>query len=150
MPPAASQVLLLPGPPVKDLFYGTDPDLDHTVVWFLCRHILHPHARLTQRVDDWIVTVPRQTDNLIRHPCNQGQQGDTQQDPDNLRLCSNKETENNADDHDEEQKTCTTALMLFGTFSDIFHIQFQSMLDTVDTLVFRSMIHKCPLDVLRP
>ena len=38
--------------------------------------------------------------------------------------------------------------MFSGTFHYIFHIQFQSVFHTVNTLVLRTMVHKCPLDIL--
>ena len=44
--------------------------------------------------------------------------------------------------HDNDQKAGSAAFMLFGTFSDIFHIQHHTVLNAVDAFMFCAMIHK--------
>ena len=69
--------------------------------------------------------------------------------PDIAASIKNKMQEN-ADKHNQKQKACSAAFMLFGTFSDIFHIQHHTVLNAVDAFMFCTVVHECTLDILHP
>ena len=56
--------------------------------------------------------------------------------------------QNDTDYHNNQQETGSAAFMLSGTLHYILHVQFHAMLNTVDALMFCTVIHKYSLYVL--
>ena len=50
----------------------------------------------------------------------------------------------------EKQEACTTAFVLPGTVPYVFHRERKSVFNAIDTLVLRTVIHKCSLDIFHP
>ena len=61
-----------------------------------------------------------------------------------------KDEENAADNHNDQHKAGSAALMLLGAVPDILHIQLQAVLYAIDALMLRAMIGKDALHVLHP
>ena len=109
--------------------------------------MLQHQPRFTQQRHDLIITFSCQTDDLIRYSGNNRHQKQTDHHPQYRGRHPDKQEENNTDNHDKQQKARSAAFVLSRAFHHILHIQFQSVFHTVDTLMFRSVVHKYPLDI---
>ncbi len=58
--------------------------------------------------------------------------------------------EQNADEHNNNEEAGAAAFVLLGAFPHVVHREGHAVLDTVDALVFRAVIHEGAADVFHP
>ena len=86
-------------------------------------------------------------DKLVRYPRNHRNQYQAQQKLQDPVIHADKQKEDYADQHDNQQKACSAALVQTGTLPHILHRKIHPLFNTVDTFVLCAMIHIDTLNI---
>ena len=90
--------------------------------------MLQQKSRFTEQINKRIIAASCKSYKFKRHTRDHRDQDDPADDPKPDRIYTDHHEEQDADHHNDQKKARSAALMLFGAFSYILHVEHKTML----------------------